>query len=76
MRDVNGTGFALYFVSQMMGQVALTGLAVAAGSPAFSAEGDEAGGDERAVEFELPNARGEVPADQGGVGGCFHRLGW
>lgn len=45
LRDVNGAGFALNLVGQVVAQVGLTGLAVAAGSTAFSAEGDEAGGD-------------------------------
>lgn len=57
-----------------MGQVALTGLAAAARATAFSAEGDEAGGDERAVEFELLDTGAEVTADQGGMLGYFHRV--
>ena len=70
--DVNGAGFAFYFVGQVMGQMPLTGLAVATGPAAFSSEGDEAGGDKRALEFELLDAGLEVAADQGGVFGNFH----
>ena len=44
--DINGTGFALYFEGQVIGQVAFTGLAVAAGAAALSLEGDQAGSDE------------------------------
>ena len=73
--DVNGTGFALYLIGQVMGQVALTGLAVAAGPSAFAAEGYEAGGDERAVELELLDPSFEVAADQGGVFGDYHMGG-
>ena len=57
-----------------MSQVALTGLAVAARATAFSAEGDEAGGDKRAVELELLDPGAEVTADQGGMFGYVHRV--
>ena len=70
--DINGAGFAFDFIGQVMSQVPLTGLAVAAGAPAFATEGHQAGGDKRAVEFELLDARVEVAADQGGVFGNFH----
>ena len=70
--DVNGAGFALYLIGQMMGQVALTGLAVATRPAALSAEGDQAGGDKGAVGFELLEPGVEVTADQGGVFGNFH----
>ncbi len=73
LRNINRAGFALYLVGQVMGQVALTGLAVAAGTTAFFAEGDEAGGDERAVEFEFLDPRGQVAVNQGGVFWHFHR---
>ena len=72
LRDVNGAGFAFDFIGQVMGQVPLTGLAVAAGTAAFAAKGHQAGGDKGAVEFELLDARVEVAADQGGVFGNFH----
>jgi len=63
LRDVNGTGFALYFIGQVMSQVSFTGLAVAAGAAALAAESDQAGSDERAVEFELLNPSFQVAAD-------------
>lgn len=56
-----------------MGQVPFTGLAVAAGTAALAAEGHQAGGDKRAVEFELPDPRVEVAADEGGMFWYFHR---
>ena len=72
MGDINGAGFAFDFISQVMGQVPLTGLAVAAGTAAFAAKSHQAGGDKGAVEFELLDARVEVAADQGGMFGNFH----
>jgi len=66
--DINGAGFAFDFIGQVVGQVTLTGLAVAAGAAAFAAEGHQAGGDKRAVGFELLDARVEVAADQSGRG--------
>jgi len=71
--DINGAGFAFDFIGQVVGQVTLTGLAVAAGAAAFAAEGHQAGGDKRAVGFELLDARVEVAADQSGMFGDFHR---
>ena len=70
--DVNGAGFAFYFVGQVMGQMSLTGLAVATGPAAFSSEGDEAGGDKRALGFELLKAGVQVTSDQGGMLGNLH----
>ena len=70
--NVNGAGFALYFKGQVMGQMPFTGLAMATGPAAFSSEGDQAGGDERALGFELLEPGVEVTADQGGVFGNFH----
>lgn len=72
LRDVDGAGFAFDFIGQVMGQVPLAGLAVAAGAAAFAAERHQTGGDKRAVEFELLNARVEVAADQGGMFGNLH----
>lgn len=48
-----------------MAQVALTGLAATAGPAAFSAEGNETGGDERAVKLESLDAGGQEAGDQG-----------
>jgi hypothetical protein len=70
--DVNGAGFTFYFVGQVMGQMPFTGLAVATGPTAFSSEGDQAGGDKRAVGFELLEPGLEVTADEGGMLGNFH----
>lgn len=72
LRDVNGAGFAFYFIGQVMGQMPLTGLAVATGAAAFSSEGDQTGGDKRAVGFELLETGLQVAADEGGVFGDFH----
>lgn len=72
MGDVNGASFALHFESQVMGQVACTGLAVAARAAAFFAEGDQTGGDKRAVGFEFFNASQEMAADEGGMFWNFH----
>ncbi len=71
--DINGAGFAFDFIGQVMGQVPLTGLAVAAGTAAFATERHQAGGDKRALELELLDARIEVAADQGGMFWDFHR---
>jgi hypothetical protein len=65
--DINRAGFAFYFVGQVMGQMAFTGLAVATGPAAFSSEGDQTGGDKRALGLELLEPGVEVTADQGGV---------
>jgi hypothetical protein len=73
--DVNRTGFALYLVGQVVGQVALTGLAVAAGASAFAAEGDQAGGDERAVKMELLDPGIQVAPDESGMLRNLH-IGW
>lgn len=70
--DVNGAGFAFYFIGQVMGQMPFTGLAVATGAATFSSEGNQAGGDKRAVGFELLETGLQVAADQGGVFGNFH----
>lgn len=70
--DVNGAGFAFYFIGKVMGQMALTGLAVATGPAAFSSEGDQGSGDKRAIGFELLEASVQVTPDQGGVFGNLH----
>ena len=70
--DVNGPGLALYFEGQVMAGMAGTGLAVAAWATALSAEGNEAGGDKRAVKLERLDAGRQEAADQGGVPGYFH----
>jgi len=70
--DVNGAGFAFYFIGQVVGQMPLTGLTVAAGPAAFSSEGDQAGGDKRAFGFELLEPGVQVTADQSGMLGNVH----
>jgi hypothetical protein len=73
--DINGAGFTLDFIGQVMGQVPFTGLAVAAGTAALAAESHQAGGDKRALEFERFDAGVEVAADQGGMLWDFHMAG-
>jgi len=70
--DVNGAGFALDLEGQVVGQVSLTGLAVAARAAAFAAESDQAGGDKRAPGFELFEAGQEMTTDESGMLGYFH----
>lgn len=70
--DVNGAGFAFYFVGQVVGQMSFTGLAVATGPAAFSSEGDQAGGDKRAFGFELLKTGVQVTADEGRMLGNLH----
>ena len=80
---MDAAGFALVFEGQVAGGVAWTGLAVAAGATALSAEADQGGGQERALEFKGFDARLQVAADQSGVlwnlhggddsrSGCWH----
>ena len=73
--DVNGTGFALNLVGQVVSQVALTGLAVAAGPTAFAAEGYEAGGNERALELKLFDPGIQVAPDESGIFRNLHMPG-
>ena len=58
-----------------MGQVALTGLAVAAGATAFTAESYQAGGNQRAVKLELLDPGLQVAADEGGMFRDLHMGG-
>ena len=74
--DINGTGFALYFEGQVIGQVAFTGLAVAAWASTLSAEGDQAGGQKRAADFEFFDAGLEVASDESGVSGNPPGCNW
>ncbi len=69
---MDAAGFALFFEGQVAGGMAWAGLAMAAGASALSAEGDEGGGQERALEFKGFDARAKVAADQSGVLGSFH----
>jgi len=65
---------ALYLEGQVVAEMAFTGLTAAAGPAAFSAEGDETGGDERALKLESLDAGGQEAGDQGGMLGYVH--GW
>ena len=69
---MDAAGFALFFEGQVAGGMAWAGLAVAAGASALSAEGDEGGGQERALELEGFDAGRKVAADQSGVFWNFH----
>jgi hypothetical protein len=69
---MDAAGLALFFEGQVPGGMAWAGLAVAAGASALSAEGDQGGGQERALEFKGFDARLKVAADQSGVLGDFH----
>ncbi len=60
------------FEGQVEGGMALARLAVAAGPSAFSAEGDQGGGQERALEFKVFDAGLKVATDQSGVFWNFH----
>jgi len=69
---MDAASFALFFEGQVASGMAWTGLAVAAGASALSAERDQGGGQERALEFKSFDARRKVAADQSGVLGDFH----
>jgi len=69
---MDAAGFALFFEGQVAGGMAWAGLAVAAGASALSAEGDQGGSQERALEFKGFDARAKVAADQSGVLWNFH----
>jgi len=72
---MDAAGFALFFEGQVAGGMAWTGLAVAAGATALSAEGDQGGGQERALEFKGFDAGQEAAADQSGMLWNFHAGG-
>ena len=71
-RDVNGMGFGFDLPGQVVAQVLLASSAAAVGIAASAADGDEAGGQDRAFGLELLLAGLEEAADQRGVFGCFH----
>ena len=75
-RDVNGMSFGFELPSQVMAQVLVAAGAVAVGIAAGAADGDEAGGQNRALGLELLLPGEEEAADQGGVVGCFHAFTW
>ena len=69
---MDAAGFALNFEGQVAGGMAWAGLTVAAGATAFSAEADEGGGQERALEFKSFDAGQKVATDQSCVLWNFH----
>ena len=69
---MDAAGFALFFEGQVAGAVAWAGLTVAAGATALSAEADQGGGQERALELKGFDAGQQVAADQSGVLWNFH----
>ena len=71
-RDINGVGFGLNFPGEVMAQMLFASGAAAVGIAAGAADGDEAGGEDRAFGLELFLAGLQEAADQGGVFGSFH----
>ena len=69
---MDAAGFAFLFEGQVAGGMAWAGLTVAAGATALSAEGDQSGGQERALELKGFDAGQQVAADQSGVLWNFH----
>ena len=60
---------------EVAGRVARTGLAMAAWAAAFSAEGDQAGGQEGALDFKSFDPGLELATDQSGMFGYLHWAG-
>ena len=65
--DVSGVGFGFDLPGQVVAQVLLASGTAAVGIAASAADGDEAGGQDRAFGLELFLAGLEAAADQGGV---------
>mgnify|MGYP006267104957 CR=1 FL=1 len=65
-------GLGLDLPGEIVAEVFVAAGTAAVGIAASAAEGDEAGGQDRAFSLELFLARLEGAADQGGVLGCFH----
>jgi hypothetical protein len=70
--DVDGAGFAPLFAGEVVGGMALSLLAMAAGTTASFVNEDEAGSQGGAAGLELLGAGLEVARDEGGVLGDFH----
>src|SRR4051812_39377422 len=66
-RNVNGVGFAFELPGEVMAQMLLASGATAVGIAASAADGDEAGGQDRAFGPELLLAGLEGAVDQGRV---------
>ena len=73
-RDVSGMGFGFDLPGQIVAQVLLASGAAAVWIAASAANGDEAGGEERAIGLELLLAGLKEAADQGWVFRYFHAL--
>jgi hypothetical protein len=73
-RDVNGMGFAFDLPGQIMAHVLLATGAMTTRVAASAAERDEAGGQDRTLGLEFFLSGLEGAADQGGMGGYFHRM--
>ena len=71
-RDVSSMGFGFDLPGQVVAQVLFASGAAAIGVAASTANGDEAGGQNRAFGLELLLAGVEESADQGGMFWCFH----
>jgi len=70
--DVSGVGFGFDFPGEVVTQVLLAPGTAAVRVAAGAANGDEAGGQDRAFGFELFLAGLEEAPNQGGVFGYFH----
>ena len=70
--NVSGVGFGFDLPGQVVAQVLLAAGTAAVGIAASAADGDEAGGQDRAFGLELLLAGLKEPADQGGMFWCFH----
>ena len=66
---INRAGFALFFESQVVSQMTLVVLAVAAFAPALPVEGHQRRSNHRALGPTLLDAGQKVTADQGGMFG-------
>ncbi len=73
-RDVSGVGLGLDLPGEVVTQMLLAAGAAAMGIAASAADGDEAGGQDRALGLEFLLAGLEEAADQGGMFGYFHRF--
>ena len=73
-RDVSGMGFSFDLPGQIVAQVLFASGATAVRVAAGTANGDKAGGQDRAFGLELFLAGLKKAADQGGVFWNFHRF--
>jgi hypothetical protein len=74
-RDISGVGLGFDLPGQIVAQVLLAFGAAAVGIAAGAAEGDEAGGQDRATGLELLLASLEGAPNQSGMFGYFHMFG-